>query len=233
MRVILWDFDGTLGYRSGGAWTASTWEVLHQEEPGCRVTQEQLRPYMLSGFPWHEPELPHPHIKTADEWWATYQKQITEAYLGVGFVSQRAQELSSFFRQTYLSLDKWRVYDDAIPVLESLSAAGWVHVILSNHVPELTEIVEYLGITSHFIYIFNSAETGYEKPHPRAFQIVLDTLPDLESIWMVGDNIDADVKGAMKVGIPAVLVHKHHIDADHFAETLYDVPVILNSVKEG
>ena len=229
MHTVLWDFDGTLGYRSEGAWTASLWEVLQVEEPGCKVTQEQLRPYTLSGFPWHEPDKPHPHIKTAGAWWQAMQPVLAQAYVGVGFNRQRAYELAYLFRATYLNLDRWRVYDDVIPVLEKLSAAGWSHAILSNHVPELADIIHHLHLQSHFIRIFNSAETGYEKPHPRAFQTVLDTLPDLKAVWMVGDNIRADVEGALGVGISAVLVRKHHADARFFAKTLYDVPDILFS----
>ena len=40
--------------------------------------------------------------------------------------------------------------------------------------------MQHLGLTSRIAYLFNSAETGYEKPHPRAFQIALETLPDVE-----------------------------------------------------
>jgi putative hydrolase of the HAD superfamily len=100
-------------------------------------------------------------------------------------------------------------------------------------VPELPGIIEHLGLTPHLVHIFNSAETGYEKPHPHAFRLVLDAMPDLQDVWMVGDNIEADVKGALRVGIPAILVRKHHNDADYYAETLYDIPGILNSVAEG
>lgn len=232
MRAVLWDFDGTLGYRSGGAWTASLWEVLQAEEPGCQVTQEQLRPYMLSGFPWHEPEKPHPHIKSTDAWWQAVQPVLARAYTGVGFTRQRAYELAALFRAAYLDYERWRVYDDVKPVIESLSAAGWTHVILSNHVPELADIVSHLGLVSNFRRVFNSAEIGYEKPHPGAYQIVLDALPALREVWMVGDNIQADVQGAIKMGIPAILVRRYHAEARLFAETLYDVPGILISEKK-
>jgi putative hydrolase of the HAD superfamily len=228
MHAIIWDFDGTLGYRSGGAWTASLWEVLQAEEPGCQVTQEQLRPYMVSGFPWHEPEQPHTHIKTADAWWQMCELIIQKAYLGVGFDSERARHLAGKFRETYLNLGRWRIYDDVIPVLESLSTAGWTHLILSNHVPELVDIISHLGLMSYIERVFNSAETGFEKPHRRSYQIVLETVPDVQSVWMVGDNVEADVAGAVRAGIPAILVRNYSAHARYYAETLYDVPDFIS-----
>jgi putative hydrolase of the HAD superfamily len=228
MRTIIWDFDGTLGYRSEGAWTASLWEVLKAEVPDSNVTQEQLRPYMQSGFPWHEPDKSHAQIQNADAWWAMIVPLFVRAYVGVGLGDQCAQWLASLFRATYLNLDRWRIYDDVLPVLELLSSAGWTHVILSNHVPELGEIVQHLGLIPYFYAIFNSAETGFEKPHPRAYQIVLQALPDLDAVWMVGDSMQADVAGAQNVGIPAILVRRCHADARYYAETLYDLPAFLS-----
>jgi len=233
MRAVIWDFDGTLGYRrggdrSGGAWTASLVEVLQAEVPGCGVTQEQLRPYMQSGFPWQEPDIPHSDVKSADAWWQKLEPLFVTAYVGVGFDDKRAQRLASQFRATYLNLDRWRVYHDVLPVLEALSFAGWTHVILSNHVPELGDIVRHFGLTPYFHHIFNSAEIGYEKPNPRAFQIVLDALPNLQAVWMVGDSMQADIAGALGVGIPAILVRRYNADARLYAETLLDVPVILS-----
>ncbi len=31
----------------------------------------------------------------------------------------------------------WELFDDTLPALDQLSADGWSHVVLSNHVPEL------------------------------------------------------------------------------------------------
>ena len=88
---------------------------------------------------------------------------------------------------------------------EELRNEGWRHVILSNHVPELRRIVDGLGLTPYFERIFNSAEMGYEKLHPRAFQYVMESLGPVREIWMVGDNAVADVQGGRAVGMNALL----------------------------
>jgi putative hydrolase of the HAD superfamily len=78
--------------------------------------------------------------------------------------------------------------------------------VLSNHVPELSTLVEQLGLGGLVERVFSSAATGYEKPHPEAFRLALRAFGDPVRRWMVGDNPTADVAGAEAIGIPAILV---------------------------
>jgi putative hydrolase of the HAD superfamily len=227
MRYLIWDFDGTLGYRDGGAWTASLLETLDLAMPGHTVTLEQLRLYTHAGFPWHQPDQPHLHLTSPEIWWDALYPVLAQAYRGVGLDEGVAWALAHQFRVVYLNLDRWRLFDDVLSTLDTLSVRGWTHVILSNHVPELGDIVHHLGLTSRIAYTFNSAETGYEKPHPRAFQIALETLPDIEAAWMIGDNFTADVQGAEQAGIPAILVRRSHPDASRYCASLAEVPVLI------
>ncbi|HTV49072.1 MAG TPA: HAD-IA family hydrolase, partial [Phycisphaerae bacterium] len=75
--------------------------------------------------------------------------------------------------------------------------------------------------------IFNSADTGFEKPHREAFENVRRSLPPHSKIWMVGDNFVADIQGAEQVGIPAILVRKSHPEAKRHAEQLAGVIALL------
>ena len=227
MRYLIWDFDGTLGYRDGGAWTASLLEVLDGAAPSHTVTLDQLRPFLQAGFPWQEADRPHPHLTSADLWWDAVLPILERAYLGVGLEAGRARALAGQFRAVYLNLDRWRLYDDVLPTLTALSARGWTHIILSNHVPELGDIVRHLGLGPLISRLFNSAETGYEKPHPRAFRIALEAMSDVEAVWMIGDSFSADVQGAEGVGIPAILVRRYHPEARYSCETLPQVLKVL------
>jgi putative hydrolase of the HAD superfamily len=237
MKYLIWDFDGTLGYRDGGAWTASLLEVLDRELPGHTITSDMLEPYTRAGFPWQEWEQPHLHLNDAQVWWNALLPLFETAYEGVGYPASQAQALARQFREVYLDLDRWRHFDDVIPTLETLSSQGWTHVILSNHVPELNDIMQYIGLKPYFAHIFNSAKIGYEKPHPEIFRIALDTLSDADAynadaLWMIGDNFHADIQGAQAAGIPGILVRRHHPDAEHFCENLDGIRAIVNSHKE-
>lgn len=88
-------------------------------------------------------------------------------------------------------------------------------------------LVEGLGLGSLVTLIVNSAETGFEKPHPRAFQSALAALEDPREAWMIGDSVDADVLGAESVGLRAILVRREDVRALRRAQSLRDVRKFL------
>jgi putative hydrolase of the HAD superfamily len=133
---------------------------------------------------------------------------LARALVSVGVSSERASELVEHARECYLDTAKWRLFDDTLPVLSRLLDSGWRHVILSNHVPELPDLVDQLGLGSLVEATVSSALTGYEKPHPEMFRLGRASAGEPDTIWMVGDNPAADVRGAEAVGIPAILVRR-------------------------
>jgi putative hydrolase of the HAD superfamily len=232
MKALIWDFDGTLGYRTGGGWTAALLEVLLHEEAACGVVAEQLYPYLQSGFPWHTPDRPHPEIRTARQWWDTLAPVFERAFQGVGLNASQARCMARQVRYTYPNPERWQLFEDTIPTLARLSSQGWTHIVLSNHVPELPHIIEHLELKPYIAQIYNSAQTGYEKPHRRAFQAVLDTLPEAMAAWMIGDSMNADIIGAASAGIPGVLVRKWHKDAKYCCRELAQVPATIEGRSE-
>ena len=224
---MVWDFDGTLGTREGH-WTGALLDVLEGEAPELKVTKDDIRPYLRTGFPWHTPEAPHTDIRNADEWWARLEPVFEAAFAGAGIPAPEAGRVSKLVRQAYLAPEGWRLYDDVVPTLTLLREQGWKHHILSNHVPELAEVVERLGLLPLIEAIHNSAEIGYEKPHPAAFQHALAAVPEGAPVWMLGDSVRADVKGAQAAGVPVILVRKHAPEAELSCDALTEVPGIVN-----
>jgi putative hydrolase of the HAD superfamily len=152
---------------------------------------------------------------------------LGRAYEAAGYAPARALELAGAVHRLYVDPGVgWALFEDTLPALERLSQAGWTHAILSNHVPELRQLVTGLGLDDAVAFVSCSAETGYEKPHERAFASVLDRLRP-EEAWMVGDNVVADVLGAEAVGIPAVLVRRPDPRAARYADSLAGVERFL------
>lgn len=60
-QLLIWDFDGTLAYRQGG-WSGALIDVLDRHEHGHSFSTDQVRPHLRQGFPWHDPEEPHPEL---------------------------------------------------------------------------------------------------------------------------------------------------------------------------
>lgn len=204
-RVVIWDFDGTLAFRRGH-WPDCLVEILDREQPGHGLTAEAFRPWMVSGFRWHDWETEHQPVAEPGAWWSPVEVIAAEAYAAAGVPAATAARLAARLRETYLERARWALFDDTLDALRLTRAAGWRNVLLSNHVPELPDLVADLGLTVLLERIFNSATTGFEKPHPAAYQLALDSLGRPERVWMVGDQPRADVEGPEAAGIPAILV---------------------------
>lgn len=207
-KAILWDFDGTLAYRDG-LWSGCLAEVLQEREPAAGITRADVRPLMLTGFPWHEPGKAHPELSTPEAWWEVVEGLLRQACIELGFSEEKARRYARETHERYIDAAGFQLFDDTIPVLTALSAAGWRHIILSNHVPELRNIVEGLELSELIEDSLSSAVTGYEKPNPKAFQLGREAAGDTVELWMVGDSPHADVRGAEAVGIPGILVRRN------------------------
>jgi putative hydrolase of the HAD superfamily len=227
-RLLIWDFDGTLAHRRGETgWSILLAEALDGEEPGHRHSAETFRPHLREGFPWHRPEVAHPELCEPEAWWASVRPILARAYEAAGYAPARARELADAARRLYVDPDVgWALFDDTLPALRRLAEDGWTHAILSNHVPELRQLVAGLGLDDVIAEVSCSAETGYEKPHAAAFASVLDRFRPTEA-WMIGDNVVADVLGAEAAGIRSVLVRRADPRAVRYADSLADVAQFL------
>ena len=206
-KTVFWDFHGTLVDDPGG-WPGALIEVLDRYVPGHGVDKEEVRPALRSGFPWHTPETAHPELSTSDRWWANLEPLFAIAYKSVGIRTAKSRELASRVREMYVRPERQELFDHSLEALESLRNDGWRQMVLSNHAPELSEIVATIGLSGFFEAVINSATTGYEKPNQRAFEIALEVAGNPGVAWMIGDNPEADVLGAERAGIPAILVRK-------------------------
>ena len=217
---MLWDFDGTLGERPG-KWRGCLLEVLRDEEPGIEADADAFVPALRDRFPWHTPEEAHLDLCEGDAWWERILPLLTEAYEDAGVEPGRAAQLAQLARARYVDPRVgWRLFDDAIPALTRLRDAGWQNAVLSNHVPELDGLIAGLGLDGHVDAVICSAIIGYEKPHPEAFAAALRLRRNGEPVWMVGDNPEADVRGAEQAGLRAVLVRRNGVGLAEAAEEI-------------
>ncbi len=206
-RAVIWDFDETLARRSG-AWRHMLIDALDAESPGHGITAADVEPGLRHGFPWHDPDRAHPELSDPDLWWANLRPVLRGALEQAGVSKPIAERAASRARSEYVRLDRWSVFPDTEAALDRLRRAGWRQAILSNHCPELPDLVRGLGLTGYFDVVLTSATIGFEKPHPEAYARVLRELGHPETVWMIGDSPEVDIAGARRCGIPGVLVRR-------------------------
>src|SRR5687767_893364 len=128
-HFLVWDFDGTLATRTGG-WAGALQEALTSGYPHLTIPAEDFRPYLQQGFPWHAHHVVRAPVPP-DVWWENLNPLFARALSGAtGLTPTDASRLAPRVRSTYLSTGPWRLFDDTLDTLASLSARGWRHIIL-------------------------------------------------------------------------------------------------------
>lgn len=218
MKQIIWDFDSTLAYRNG-MWTQSLCNVLERNGYNEYV-YDAIKDSFRSGLPWHFPYKAHSEYFNGLGWWDFTNITVAKAVSAAGIEGEENLCLTLQFRDEYLKKSDWYLFEDTKETLEKASMMGYGSIILSNHTPELIDIVRYLGIEGYFSDVISSALAGYEKPDPRIFGLAMrDGSPD--GFVMIGDNYTADIRGALDLGIDAVLVRStNEHDYDKYSENL-------------
>lgn len=187
-----------------------------------------IDPHLSNGFPWHSPDVLHHHLSADPEaWWRELEALFVNVLGKLGYTRAQADVMAACVRSEYLDLRQWQLATGASDVLQALTAAGWRHAIVSNHVPELRDVVAGLGILHYFDHIFCSAHIGVEKPNALFFRTVLEALGACEESWVIGDNPRADIAGGKAAGLRTILVGSSAADADACAADLSKIPALL------
>jgi putative hydrolase of the HAD superfamily len=118
----------------------------------------------------------------------------------------------TFFPELYdrfAGPDAWRIFDDVLPALDALAAAGIQLAVISNWDERLRPLLEQLGLAKYFETVVVSCQVGFPKPSPVIFEHAARRLglsPGL--ILHVGDSPETDVLGAKSAGFHALLLDR-------------------------
>lgn len=95
----------------------------------------------------------------------------------------------------------WELYPEVAEVLEQLRPRFQLAVI-SNFDGRLRFILQHLGISNYFSYIFISSELGADKPDPEIFRRALKIMHlNADEVLHVGDDPERDWKAAAAAGL--------------------------------
>jgi putative hydrolase of the HAD superfamily len=203
LRGVLFDLDGTLAdtaLAEREAWDALS-AVIETHVPSLeraelrrrydRVFEPHWTGYLegrlaFSEYRWNR-------LRDAIAPWAELDQALFEAYR----------------REKRGTVERLRLFDDAIPTVRMVRARGLRVGLLTNGPSELQRRkLAVTGIEPELEGIAISEEIGAAKPDPRAFVLAAAML-DLETTEtaMVGDSPVYDIAGAHAAGCsPAVLV---------------------------
>ena len=119
------------------------------------------------------------------------------------------EELWELFARPQL----WRVYPEAVEVLQELSSHGYRLAVLSNWDERLHHTLEGLELTPHFEHRLVSSDLGFEKPQAQIYQHAVQKLGiKPEEALMVGDEPMNDYWAPRSQGWHSVLIERPEQD---------------------
>jgi putative hydrolase of the HAD superfamily len=207
-RAIFLDLDDTILDDTGcvdECWSAATARG-EQMLPGlgAGTLQETIREY--ANWWWSDPgrnQSGRLDLRNATT------SIVAECLRRLGFEDGgAARSIANHYRD--LRDERVRPYDGAIETIEWFRSQGFLLGLMTNGAgPAQYAKIERFGLAAHFGHVVIEGELGVGKPHPRVFETLLRALdvgPD--ETWAVGDNLEADVRGAMRVGLHGVWVDR-------------------------
>mgnify|MGYP003683658003 CR=1 FL=1 len=97
------------------------------------------------------------------------------------------------------------LFPNTFEILDYLKEKYQLHIITNGFEEIQSKKMESSKIIHYFDTIVTSESVGVKKPNPRVFQYALKVAnANKENSIMIGDSIEADILGAINVGIRAI-----------------------------
>jgi putative hydrolase of the HAD superfamily len=198
-RAIFFDAMGTLFYLTE---TVGHHYALVGRNVGLALEAEELERAFYATWK----QMPArgasdgPRDNDDKDWW----RELVDRVLKTVAPSLHALDRDNFFEVAYehfAEADVWHLYPEVIEVLQPLQGR-FPLAVLSNFDGRLRVILERLGISKFFSFVFISSELGADKPDPEIFRraVAFVRLKPGE-VLHVGDDPDRDWKAAAQAGL--------------------------------
>lgn len=153
------------------------------------------------------------------------------------FGIERVEEAVEYYRSYYMDIRDERTfsYEGVDVLLSLLKEKGYRMGIISNKGPSgLQHGLEKFNYTDYFDVVVSKDDVTEKKPHPDAFNPILEAMGGALSDYMiVGDSI-SDVLLGHNLGIPSILVNWTLLPDEAFIEAeptyVIDTPLDLMNI---
>jgi putative hydrolase of the HAD superfamily len=242
LRAVIFDLGGTLMYER------STWHDITAQG------DEALTKYLINqGMELNLSTFPVEFRRRLGEYFSQREKDLLETsytFVLIELLKDKGytnlpddiirKALDSLFSITQTN---WVLEEDALQTLKKLENDGYRMGLISNagDDQDVHQLVRRFGIASYFDFILTSAACSYRKPHPRIFELAIANWYFLPSeTVMVGDNLDADIRGAKSAGLYAVWISRRagassedqpRVQPDATVSTLSELPALLDFLQ--
>lgn len=242
LRAVLFDLGGTLMYER------ATWDAINAraDEALTNYLRAEGLELNLSTFPREFRKRLRKYFqqREKDLLETTYSFVLRDVLRDKGYGDIPESTLRTALDKLFaITQTNWTLEEDTLSTLQKLEEDGYRMGLISNagDDQDVQQLARRFGIAQYFDFILTSAACSYRKPHKRIFELALSNwyfLP-AEAV-MVGDNLDADVRGAQNVGLFAVWLSRRagertedqlSIQPDASLSSLSELPAFLDRLQ--
>ena len=242
LRAVLFDLGGTLMYER------ATWDAINAraDEALTNFLRAEGLELNLSTFPREFRKRLRMYFqqREKDLLETTYSFVLRDVLKDKGYGDVPESTLRNALDELFaITQTNWTLEEDTLPTLQKLEEDGYRMGLISNagDDQDVQQLARRFGIAPYFDFILTSAACSYRKPHRRIFELALSNWYFLPSeAVMVGDNLDADVRGAQSVGVFAVWLSRRagerteeqrSIQPDASLSSLSELPAFLDRLQ--
>ncbi|NHF58256.1 noncanonical pyrimidine nucleotidase, YjjG family [Flavobacteriaceae bacterium TP-CH-4] len=116
------------------------------------------------------------------------------------------------------------LFPNTLEILEYLKPKYRLHIITNGFQEIQDKKLKNSNIYSYFEHVVNSEMAGVKKPNPYIFELALARANTSgERSLMIGDSLEADIQGAMAVGLHALHFDPHEGPKHDFCDMIHDL----------
>ena len=150
------------------------------------------------------------------KFWKLYREEkVTKSELRYGRLKNTFDAIDFPISDTliYLIADQYiehladfnHLFDGAIEILDYLNQKYTLHIITNGFEEIQTKKMINSKIYHYFEKVITSESVGVKKPNPKVFKHALEIANvNIDQAIMIGDSIEADINGALGVGMKAI-----------------------------
>lgn len=116
------------------------------------------------------------------------------------------------------------LYEGAQEILNYLFTKYNLHIITNGFQSVQAGKIKNANLEKYFKTITNSESAGVKKPNPMIFHYAINSAKTtVEKSVMIGDSIEADIEGALNVGLDAIFFNEFKMEVDQQIHQVFDL----------
>ena len=123
------------------------------------------------------------------------------------------------------------VYDGTYQILDYLKTKYKLHIITNGFKEAQTNKLKSSKLDHYFETVTSAESAGVKKPNPQIFNHALNSAKaETKNSIMIGDNYEADILGALNIGLDAICFNYHNVQEQpdiKFVNHLLDIKKYL------